>query len=149
MEIRITNIHDLKIEIGRLKNLEVQQAVALKERFHGPSAIFSTAMSLFPRSSTIDGVKGAGLFSQDFLGILSRFLLPLTLNKTIFRKSNFIVKTLVGLLSQKASRYISEDNVSSIWDKAKGFLEKFTKKKEDKYDKKVIPAYSEYYKEEL
>ncbi|MBK0380219.1 hypothetical protein [Mucilaginibacter segetis] len=128
MDTPIKNINDLKIEIARLKNLEVEQSVALKLRFNSPSAIFATAMTLFPKSPTVDGVKSAGFFNQDFLGLISRIALPLTLNKTIFKHSNFLVKTLVGLLSQKASHYISEDAVGGIWDKAKALFNKYTKK---------------------
>ena len=146
METKVNNIDDLKVEIARLRNLEVDQSVALKARFNGPSAIFSTALTLFPKSPTLDGVKGAGFFNQDFLGLISRIALPLALNKTLFKHSNFIVKTLVGILSQKASHYISEDAVGGIWGKAKSLFAKFTKKKDDK-EIEVIPAYSKYYKE--
>jgi hypothetical protein len=151
METPIRNIFELQGEIGRLKNLEAEQAVALKARFSGPSAIFSTVLSLFPGSATVDGVKNAGFFNQDFLGLISRFVLPLTLNKTLFKNSNFIVKTLVGILSQKASHYISEDNVSGIWGKAKGIFNSVFKKKEkdDKdtgivLEKDDVPAYQPY-----
>jgi hypothetical protein len=144
METPIRNVHDLKVEIARLKNLEIDQSVALKARFSSPSAIFSTMLSIFPKSPTVDGVRSAGFFDQDFLGLISRIALPLTLNKTIFKHSNFLVKTLVGILSQKASHYISEDAVGGIWSKAKGLFNKITKKKGDK---EIIPAYSKYYKE--
>lgn len=145
MDTPIKNIHDLKLEIARLKNIEAQQSVALQARFAGPSALFSTFLSIFPKSPTLDGVKGASFFDQDFLGLVSRVVLPLTLNKTLFKNSNFLVKTLVGLLSQKASHYISEDAVGGIWGKAKSIFERFTKKKDD--DKEVIPAYSKFYTE--
>ncbi|TSD64550.1 hypothetical protein FFF34_011600 [Inquilinus sp. KBS0705] len=138
MDTPIRNIFELQTEIGRLKNLEAQQAIALKTRFAGPSAIFSTFMSLFPKSPDTDGVKSAGLFQQDFLGLLSRFVLPITLNKTLFKHSNFIVKALVGILSQKASHYISEDAVGGLWSKVKGLVNNFTKKKDTE---KPVPAY--------
>jgi hypothetical protein len=143
MDILIQNVNDLKVEIARLKNLEVEQAVALKVRFSSPAAIFSTAMSLFPKSPTVDGVKNESFFSQDFLGLISRIALPLTLNKTIFKHSNFLVKTLVGILSQKASHYISEDSVTGVWDKAKALFNKFTKKKAAA-DVSPVPAYVKY-----
>ncbi|TWR29685.1 hypothetical protein FPZ43_07435 [Mucilaginibacter pallidiroseus] len=132
MEPSIKNIHDLKVEIGRLKNLTAEQGIALKARFAGPSAIMATVMSIFPPSPTVDGIRNAGFFKQDFLGMLSRFVLPLTLNKTLFRNSNFIVKTIVGILSQKASGYISEESVGGVWDKVKSVFGKLTKKKEEK-----------------
>ncbi|RWY55829.1 hypothetical protein [Mucilaginibacter gilvus] len=144
MEILIQNVNDLKAEITRLKNLEVEKAVALKQRFSSPAAIFSTAMTLFPKSPTVDGVKNESFFNQDFLGLISRIALPLTLNKTIFKHSNFLVKTLVGILSQKASHYISEDAVSGVWGKAKALFNKFAKK-EDEEEEPVPPqAYVKY-----
>lgn len=140
MDILIQNANDLKVEIARLKNLEQEQSVALKLRFASPAAIFSTAMSLFPKSPTIDGVKNESFFSQDFVGLLSRIVLPLTLNKTLFRHSNFLVKTMVGILSQKASHYISEDSVQGVWGKAKALFAKFTQKKAE--EKAPVPAYA-------
>ncbi len=50
--------------------------------------------------------------------------MPLTLNKTIFRNSKFIVKTLVGYLSQKASHFVNEDKVMGVWDKVMSVFEK-------------------------
>jgi hypothetical protein len=120
MDISINNASELKAEIARLKMVGEEQSLALKSRFNSPSALFHTIISIFPRS---EGSKG-GFFSQDIFGLLSRVLLPLTLNKTIFKNSNFLVKTLIGFLSQKASHFISEDSVTSVWDKIKSFFEK-------------------------
>lgn len=127
MDLTIRNIDDLHSEISRLSNLQQEQKAALGERFNSPSAIFSTILSLFPKSAAADGIRG-NLLNQDYFGLLSRIVLPFALNKTLFRHSNFIVKTLVGLVSQKASHFISEDSVSSVWDKAKGLFNKVTGK---------------------
>ncbi|AYL98317.1 hypothetical protein [Mucilaginibacter celer] len=132
MDLHITNISDLQAEIFRLKALEKEQAIALKARVNSPSAIFSTALTLFPRSNDTDAIKGTSIFHPDMLNLVSRFIIPLALNKTLFKHSNFLVKTLVGLVSQKASNYVSEETVSGVWDKAKALFAKFTKKKEDK-----------------
>jgi hypothetical protein len=121
MDIPINNASELKAEIARLKMIGEEQSIAIKARFSSPSAVFSTLFSIFPKS---DGTKGSGFFSQDIFGLLSRVLLPLTLNKTLFRNSNFLIKTLVGFLSQKASHFISEDSVTSVWDKVKSLFEK-------------------------
>jgi hypothetical protein len=40
MDILIQNANDLKVEIARLKNMEVEQAVALKLRFASPRGNF-------------------------------------------------------------------------------------------------------------
>ena len=141
MDTPIKNASDLRSEIFRLKALEQEQSLVLKERFSSPSAIFASFFSMFPKSPTVDGAKSAGFFDQDFLGLISRFVLPLTLNKTIFKNSNFLIKALVGLLSQKASKYISEDSVVSIWDKMKSA---FTRKvHKDAIVPRDMYAYSE------
>lgn len=127
MDLPIRNIDDLHSEIARLSGLHQQQKEALTERFSSPSAMFATILSLFPKSSATDTIRGS-LLNQDYFGLLSRIILPFALNKTLFRHSNFIVKTLVGMLSQKASHFISEDSVTSLWDKAKGLFNKVTGK---------------------
>ncbi|MEO8885475.1 MAG: hypothetical protein ABI367_05390 [Mucilaginibacter sp.] len=122
MSLPIKNAVELRNELYRLEVLEVQQADAIKSRFSSPGALFSTFLSLFPKSGDHEGVK-SGLFHQDFIGLISRLVLPIALNKTLFKNSGFIVKTLVGLISQKASNYINEDSVSDVWDKAKTLFE--------------------------
>ena len=139
-DLSINNITDLKAEIARLRLLREEQGAALKERVNTPSALFHTVISVFPKSpAQNDGDKGS-IFNQDFFGILSRILLPLTLNKTIFRNSNFVVKALVGFLSQKASHFISEDSLVGLWDNVKSFFDK-----KGKHDDYGIPPESETY----
>ncbi|MBS7565437.1 hypothetical protein KHS38_13580 [Mucilaginibacter sp. Bleaf8] len=126
MDISVKNVFDLQSEIIRLEKLKQTQEIELKKRFNSPSAIFASVMTVFPKSPSADGAKVSHtLFSQDVIGLISRVLLPLTLNKTLFKRSNFIVKTLVGILSQKASNYISEDSVTTVWGRVKSI---FTKK---------------------
>lgn len=127
MQLTVRNTDDLRLEINRLKGLEEQQALAIRRRFSGPVSIISTMFSLFPKSP--DGNrKSEGNFSPDIVQLISSFILPFTLNKTIFRRSNFVVKAIVRLLSQKASRLINESSVSSLWDKIKTFIPAKTKK---------------------
>lgn len=142
MDATINNIDDLRFEIERLKVSKKAQEIAIKSHFNGPVAIFTTLMSFFSSSaSSLEGLLG----NQDLFGLLSRFILPFTLNKTIFRHSNFIIKTLVGLFSQKASVFINKDNVSSVWDKIRSMLpgkKEATKKVAPDYG---IPPFSESY----
>jgi hypothetical protein len=123
MDKPIRNSWELKEEIVRLRALEKEQSHAIGQRFSSPAAVFSTIYSLFPKRSGVDENR-TNIFNQDFVSILSRFLIPLTLNKTLFRNSGFIIKTLVGLVSQKASGYINEDSVVGLWDKMKGLFHK-------------------------
>jgi len=134
MDVSIKTGDDLKAEIARLRLLKQEQGDAIKARFSSPSATFSTIFSIFPKGSNDSG----SIFNQDYFGLLSRILLPLTLNKTLFRNSNFIIKGIVGFLSQKASHFISEDSVTGLWSKVMSFFDK--KKKEPDYG---IPPESE------
>ncbi|CAM3975071.1 hypothetical protein MUGA111182_19995 [Mucilaginibacter galii] len=125
MDIPVKNIFDLQAEIIRLEKVKQEQEMVLKQRFNSPSAIFASVRSIFPQSP--EGEQGGGvgsLFSPDIVGLISRFVLPLALNKTLFKNSGFIVKTLVGLASQKASSYISEDSVTSVWGRVKSLFGK-------------------------
>ncbi|MBB6108423.1 hypothetical protein [Mucilaginibacter lappiensis] len=119
MDVSIKNITDLQEEIARIRIIEAQQGQELGKRFNSPSAIFASIMSLINSGNRKDGDDHPGIFNQDFFGLLSRIVLPVTLNKTLFKRSNFLVKTLVGLVSQKASNYISSDAIHGLWDKVK------------------------------
>ena len=119
-DLQIQNSSDLKAEILRLRQLREQQGDALKGRFESPMVAFSTLMTAFPKGTKFK----YDIFNQDIFGLLSRVLLPITLNKTIFRNSNFIVKALVGYLSQKASHFVNEDKVMGVWDKVMSIFEK-------------------------
>lgn len=130
-DVSINNASDLKAEIVRLRLLREEQGGAIKQRFSSPGATFSTISSIFFK-------PGHNVLNQDFVGMLSRVLLPLTLNKTLFRKSGFLVKGLVGFLSQKASHFISEDSVMGLWERVKSVFEK--KNKQEDYG---IPPESE------
>ena len=146
-DLPILSHTDLKNEIYRLQGLEREKGMELKKRFSSPGAIFSSVFSLFSGGDKSDD-KDGGIFKQDFLGIISRFVLPLALNKTIFKNSNFIVKTLVGLVSQKASHYISEDAVEGVWGKAKGLFGKITHLFDKKTKKPEITSFKKIQKED-
>jgi hypothetical protein len=124
MDAPIKNSWDLRQEILRLRGIEEQQSIALKTRFSSPVAVLSTLYSLFPKTNHT-GENRSNIFNQDFVSIISRFLIPITLNKTLFKNSGFLIKALVGLVSQKASGYINEESVMSVFDKVKSL---FTKK---------------------
>jgi hypothetical protein len=125
MDIPVKNIFDLQSEIIRLEKSKQEQEMVLKQRFSSPSAIFASVKSIFPKSPEGGSTSAAhSLLSPDILSLISRFVLPLALNKTLFKKSGFIVKTLVGLASQKASTYISEDSVTSVWGRVKSLFGK-------------------------
>lgn len=147
MEPAIYNIADLRAEIDRLKAVKNEQEAAIISRFNSPSAIFHTVTSMFKGSSADNKKEGIFGNGQDFVSLISRVALPFLLNKTIFRSSNFIIKAVVGLLSQKASGFINEKSVVTAWDKVRSVIPNIFRK--NKKDKKPvdygIPPYSETY----
>ncbi len=138
----INNINDLRSEIARLRVVKHEQEAAIKEHFSSPSAIINTVYSAF---SGGDKAKGGFFKADDIISLVSRFVLPFALNKTIFRSSNFIVKTIVGVLSQSASGFINEKTVASVWDKLKGIIPQKWTKKSAKHVDYGIPPLSETY----
>jgi hypothetical protein len=135
MDVSIKTIEDLRDEIARIRVIEARQGTELGKRFSSPSAIFASIISLLNSGNRSDGDDHPGIFNQDFFGLLSRIVLPVTLNKTLFKKSNFLVKTLVGLVSQKASNYISGDAIHGLWDKVKAAALSVLKSKPEGHDK--------------
>jgi len=142
MDLPIKNIEDLRSEIARLKSVEREQSVAIAGRFNSPMALFSTIMSLFRSPASAEGGKSS-FFDQDIVGLLSRFILPFALNKTIFRNSNFIIKTLVSIVSQKLSHFITEDGVVNLWEKVTSLFK--SKTPEETPEHRAIPPLSETY----
>ena len=119
MNTLIRNRSDLRTEIFRLQQAKLEKEIALKQHFSSPGAILSTVYGLITGSSKSDDKDEP---KQDWVGFISRFIIPLTLNKTLFRGSGFLMKALVGIASQKAANYVSSDTVTGIWDKAKGLV---------------------------
>jgi len=147
MEAVIYNLTDLRAEIIRLKAVKIIQEDAIATHFNSPSAIFHTVTAFFKGSASAnksEGILGTG---GDMVSLISRFVLPFVLNKTIFRSSNFIIKTIVGLVSQKASGFINEKSVVSVWDKAKSLIPNILHKKDKKkaHLDYAIPPDSERY----
>lgn len=124
--ISIRSREDLRAEILRLEDKSREQGSAIGAHFRSPGAVFSTVFSLFSNKSKEQDEKDGGIMSQDFVGLISRFVLPLVLNKTIFRNSNFIIKAIVGLVSQKASHFISEESLAELWHKATALFDSET-----------------------
>lgn len=137
----INNINDLRNEIARLRVVKNEQEAAIKQHFSSPSAIISTVMSGFGGDSS----KGGFFKADDLISLVSRFVLPFALNKTFFRHSNFIVKAIVGVLSQSASGFINEKSLASVWDKIKAIIPQKWTKKQDKHVDYGIPPLSESY----
>ena len=136
----INNIDDLRAEIALLRVKKKEQEAAIKQHFSSPSAIINTMLTAVKGS----GMKNSFFNPDELIGLASRFIIPLALNKTIFRKSNFIIKTLITLVSQQASGFVTQDAITSVWGKIRSFISNRKSKKQQPVDY-GIPPFSESY----
>ena len=121
MEKSINTIAELQAEIGILKMKRYQQERAIQEKFNGPAATLKSIGSLF---KTNTGKKSflEEMFNQDIITNISRFILPIMLNSSIFKNSGFITKAIVALFSQKAAKKVNMDVILSLIDKIKHMI---------------------------
>jgi hypothetical protein len=120
--LAIANSEELKAEIARLKVIDREQTMEIKKRFNSTKAVFLTLGSLFQKPGEKGSNPVSGLFHPDLLRLVSRFAMPLALNKTIFRNSGFLVKMIVDLVSQKAASQVSEPGAEKLFRQAKTLI---------------------------
>jgi len=128
--IEITNIQELKTEIARLRILEGDQKMVLQQRLNSPAAIFHSLMTVFPKKAGGNRNAAPAILHPDILRLISRVVIPFTLNKTLFRRSNILVKLLVSLVSQKAAGLVSEPAAENLLTKFKAAFKFLTTKKQ-------------------
>lgn len=120
MNVVTTNTAELRFEIERLKGLKTVQENAIKQHFNSTRAILGTIKSVFSKNK--NSSESIDFSKYDISSLISKYILPLTLNKTLFRKSGFITKALVALASRKAAGLLNDKYVAAIWDKIKPHL---------------------------
>lgn len=129
MNAVILNRAQLVAEINRLEALKHEQELVLKSQLNSPANIFASVVQLF-KGSGGDSQKFTEVFkTKDFYGVAAKFLMPLLLNKTLFRKSNFVVKAIVALVSQRAGGALNQNIIQNITHKIGNLFGKFKKEK--------------------
>jgi hypothetical protein len=133
----IQNIADLQIHIRDLEFQKAEHEIylhqkveSLKEKIALPLKFYKriTGMISGKPNSSKDGILD-GDHKPDWINLLARVGIPFALNKLIFRKSGFIIKTLISLFSQSAITSVNKNNLASWVDKISGFIKSNTKKK--------------------
>jgi hypothetical protein len=124
MKSKISNIDDLRSEILRLKLQQfhheavIEQDInKIKDKFRIPSILLNKVNTWFG-----DNTKGADKTSNDWVTNALRIGLPVALNKLVFGRSNFIIKSLVAMLSQKAATSVNKDTLTHWIDKASHWI---------------------------
>ncbi|SOD19797.1 hypothetical protein [Pedobacter xixiisoli] len=62
-------------------------------------------------------------------GSIMSLILPMFLNKTVFRGSGFITKSIAALVSGKIGKSLDAESLTGIFSKAKSLFSSFTSKK--------------------
>ncbi len=133
----IKNIADLQIHILNLEfaknehEIYLQQKVeSVKERLASPLKFFNRITNMF--SAKTNSLENVGVNNQkaDWVNLIARVGVPFVINKLIFRKSNFIIKTLITLASQGAIKSVNKNSVAHLVDVVTGFVKSKTKKKQ-------------------
>lgn len=147
MKSKIENIDDLRSEILRLKlesfhheALIKQDIEKIKDKFRLPSIIKGWFGG--------DQSKSPDHINHDWVTNALRVSLPLALNKLVFGKSGFIMKSVVTLLSQKVATSVNKDIVTHWIDKASNFIRgeaKHRKERRSRAHDYGIPPDSETY----
>lgn len=145
---QISNIDNLRLHILELEGRKIEHELY----FHNKVENIKTKMkaplnfinkfkdSVFGKAVNIDHDES---HKTDIVNIIARLLLPLSLNKLLFKKSNFLTKSLVSIFSQKVVSSLNKNTLSAVVDELTGFIKSKTKNnKEVNYG---IPPDSETY----
>ena len=129
MKTKIENIKDLRSEILRLKLQRYEQESILESEikkitdvFKFPSMILHKISSLFGSDQHTGGKTDQVKDGHDWVTNALRLGLPVFLNKFVFRKSGFIMKSVVALVSQKAVTSVNKDLITEWIDKASKWI---------------------------
>ena len=127
---------ELKVEYTLKQNmLKTDGKIFLKQfTFGALIKKFATPSNLFKADEKLN-ISGTAM----------SLLLPMFMNKTIFRSAGFLTKAAVGLVSGKVGKSLDAEHLSAIFNSVKGW---FGKKKEQKSKKFIdygIPPDSETY----
>ncbi len=132
----IKNLADLQIHILNLefakKEHEIylqEKVVAVKERLAKPLKLYNRITSMFSGKTKVLENANVKNNKLDWVNLLARVGVPFVINKLVFRKSGFIVKTLFSLISQGAITSVNKNSVASLVDVVTGFVKSKTKKK--------------------
>ncbi len=153
MRTRIQNSDDLRMEILRLRAIRSEIEVDLKveteritNRFRIPLMLFSKVNDwvspMFKPSR-----NEPGNINQDWVTNIFKIGLPVVMNKFIFPRSGFLLKSVVELLSQTTAKTVNKDVLTDLINKFSDWIKssKRKKKQEPGIDDYGIPPDSETY----
>ncbi len=120
----IKSLAELQLEISQLKHEYLLKEVQLKE----DTKLYIKQFSPVKLIKNFITPKSLSKLDEqtNISGTIMSFLLPMFLNKTVFRGSGFITKSIAALVSGKVGKSLDADKLSGIFSTVKSI---FTKKK--------------------
>ncbi len=150
MRIKIQNIDDLREEVVRLEVVRTEIETELKNeaqkitsKIQIPLMLLRKLNNFFAGSKDKSGKKEG----EDWVTSIFRIGLPLMLNRFLFPKSGFIVKSIIELISQTTAKTINRDLMIELIEKITQWIKSTgtTNKKETEMVDYGIPPDSETY----
>ncbi len=128
---RINSMGDLRSEIIRLRTETAVREGELKEEFQQISEKIQAPFRLMQELGAWFGIGGkADEKSSDWLTSVAQLGVPYLLNSLIFKRSGFILKALIALVSQKAVAGINMDKMTGWIEKISQWIQKQSKQKQ-------------------
>jgi len=136
------------LEDLQAKKLELKVEYTLKEN------LLKSDVKVYLKQFTLSALikkyaTPSNLFKVDdklnLSGTAMSLLLPMFMNKTLFRGAGFLTKAAVGLVSGKVGKSLDAEHISAIFNSVKGFFGKRKDKKDKKFIDYGIPPDSETY----
>jgi len=150
MRIKIQNIDDLREEVVRLEVVRTEIETELKDeaqkitsKIQIPLMLLRKLNNFFAGSKDKSGKKEG----EDWVTSIFRIGLPLMLNRFLFPKSGFIVKSIIELISQTTAKTVNRDLMIELIEKITQWIKSTgtTNKKETEMVDYGIPPDSETY----
>ncbi|MDP3467186.1 MAG: hypothetical protein Q8S11_02555 [Daejeonella sp.] len=153
MRTKIHNSDDLRMEILRLRVVRSAIEAELKVETNKFTSKFRVPLMLLGKVNNWvspifrSGRNEPGSINQDWVTSIFKVGLPVVMNKFLFPRSGFLLKSVVELLSQNTAKTVNKDVVTDLINKVSDWI-KSTKRKK-KQDQAIsdygIPPDSETY----
>jgi hypothetical protein len=150
MRIKIQNIDDLREEVVRLEVVRTEIETELKveaqkitSKIRIPLILLRKLNNFFAGSKDKSRTKDG----EDWVTSIFSIGLPLLLNRFLFPKSGFIVKSIIELISQTTAKTVNTDLIVEIIEKVSQWIKSTgsRNKKEEEMVDYGIPPDSESY----
>ncbi len=129
MRTKIQNIDDLRAEQSRLRIQRMEHendlqlmSEKISEKFHVPIMIFNKLSDFFGSLFGTDKDDPKKQENTDWVTNIFRVGIPVFLNKFLFPRSGFLMKSMVAMVSQTAAKNVNKDSITDIIDKVAGWI---------------------------